>query len=67
MQKFLRKRDGTMKTKELIEKLRERAPHYKISQLDILLNEAADRLEELDERLDIVFSNMNNDWGNQYG
>jgi hypothetical protein len=32
-----------------------------------LMTEAADRLEELDERNAILLSNMDNAWGNNYG
>ena len=52
-----------MTTDELIRALRELANNVNPE----LLNAAADRLEELDERNAILLSNMDNAWGNNYG
>lgn len=56
-----------MTTDELINALRENAKQAYPLAINQLLNEAADRLEELDERNAILLSNMDNAWGNNYG
>ena len=34
---------------------------------DCIIKQAADRLEELDERIDIMAADMDNEWGKSYG
>ena len=51
-----------MTTDELIKALRELALNVNKS----LLNEAADRLEELEERVAIMAADMDNEWGKSY-
>lgn len=59
-----------MTNDELIKALRERANECGIMR-DVsnrnLLNEAADRIEALDERVAIMQESMDSDWGNNYG
>ena len=56
-----------MTTDELIRALRDVAGECEDRDRIRLCNEAADRLEELDERNAILLSNMDNAWGNNYG
>jgi hypothetical protein len=64
-----------MTTDELIRALRETdwsegcpCEHEKMCKnADCIIIQAADRLEELDERNAILLSNMDNAWGNNYG
>jgi len=58
-----------MTTNELIKALRDRANTFGImrdSSNRNLLNTAADRLEELDERIAIMAADMDNEWGKSY-
>lgn len=55
-----------MYTNELIGRLREEAKRYQFHPLLVLLTEAADRLEELDERISIMAADMDRDWGKNY-
>ena len=61
-----------MTTDELIRVLRDRADQileWDAKQYAMdgkMMKEAADRLEELDERNAILMSNMDNAWGNNY-
>ena len=56
-----------MKTQEIIKKLRE-MPAVKDMGTETrqLMYAAADRLEELDERMDIMRESMDAEWGNSY-
>lgn len=59
-----------MTTDELIRALRDRANLFGImrdSSNRDLLNTAADRLEELEERIAIMAADMDNEWGKSYG
>jgi hypothetical protein len=56
-----------MTTDELIRALRDWADQIAMPGRRGLVNQAADRLEELDERNAILLSNMDNAWGNNYG
>jgi hypothetical protein len=56
-----------MTTDELINVLRDEAHKAYPLAVSELMSEAADRLEELDERNAILLSNMDNAWGNNYG
>ena len=56
-----------MPTDELIRRLRDMAKVEPPMFDELVLREAADRLEELDERNAILLSNMDNAWGNNYG
>jgi hypothetical protein len=56
-----------MTTDGLIKALRDLADECEDRKLIVLLDESADRLEELDERNAILLSNMDNAWGNNYG
>ena len=51
-----------MTTDELIKALRELALNVNTE----LLNAAADRLEELEERVAIMAADMDNEWGKSY-
>lgn len=52
-----------MTTDELIRALREQAGLYKLNPLRSLLEEAADELEKLDERVHIMAESMDTEWG----
>ena len=52
-----------MTTDELIRSLREQAGMYKLNPLRSLLEEAADELEKLDERVHIMAESMDAEWG----
>ena len=56
-----------METQEIIRKLRE-MPAVKDMGTETrqLMYAAADRLEELDERVDIMRESMDSEWGNSY-
>lgn len=56
-----------MTTDELIRALRENAKQAYPLAINQLLNEAADRLEELDERIAIMAADMDSEWGKSYG
>ena len=51
-----------MTTDELIRSLR--SVDFGSEYVHTLINEAADRLEELDERIDIMAADMDSAWGN---
>ena len=57
-----------MTTDELIKALREWGEAFanKVDKLHFLLMQAADRLEELDERVAIMAADMDNEWGKSY-
>lgn len=55
-----------MKTNELIKALRDLADECEDSEKIALLNESADRLEEMDERIDIMMADMDREWGKSY-
>ena len=58
-----------MTTNELIRALRE-LPSRSIcipNDAETIMTEAADRLEELDERIAIMAADMDNEWGKSYG
>ena len=57
---------GEMTTDELIKALRDVAGECEDLKRIRLLDEAADRLEELDERVAIMMESMDNEWGNNY-
>ena len=54
---------GKVSTDELIRALREQAVMYKLNPLRSLLEEAADELEKLDERVSIMQESMEAEWG----
>lgn len=56
-----------MTTDELILALRDVAAECEDMARIKLCNEAADRLEELDERVAIMQESMDSQWGNSYG
>lgn len=53
-----------MKTDELIRALR--SVDFASEYVHKLINEAADRLEELDERISIMAADMDKEWGKDY-
>ena len=55
-----------MKTNELIKALREEAGRCDYPEEKDLMLEAADRLEEMDERIDIMMADMDREWGKSY-
>lgn len=55
-----------MTTDELIKALRENAKQAYPLAINQLLNEAADRLEQLDERVAIMAASMDEAWGNSF-
>ena len=55
-----------MTTDDMIKALRDLANNCEERDLVSLFNEAADRLEELDERVAIMTESMDADWGNGY-
>lgn len=52
-----------MTNNELIQALRKQATTYTIHPMQDLLVAAADRLEELDERIAIMAESMDTEWG----
>ena len=56
-----------MTTDELIRRLRDMANVEPPMFDELVLREAADRLEELDERVAIMQESMDASWGNSYG
>ena len=55
-----------MKDKELIEKLREQAGIVEYPEMAQAMREAADRIEQLSERVDIMAADMDREWGKSY-
>ena len=55
-----------MTTDELIRSLREQAEQYQIDPIKSLLDEAADKLEAMDERIHIMSESMDSQWGKEY-
>ena len=62
-----KKVDAGMTTDELIRRLRDMANVEPPMFDELVLREAADRLEELDERVAIMQESMDASWGNSYG
>lgn len=58
--------DSAMKTNELIKALRDLADECEDREKIALLNESADRLEKMDERIDIMMADMDREWGKSY-
>ena len=56
-----------MTTTELIQALRDVASECEDMERIRLCNEAADRLEQLDERVAIMWESMDETWGKNYG
>ena len=56
-----------MTTDELIKTLRDVAAECEDMERIRLCREAADRLEELDERVSVMAAEMDEQWGNQPG
>ena len=56
-----------MTTDELIKALRGEAHKAYPLAVSELMSKAADRLEELDERVAIMAADMDNEWGKSYG
>ena len=56
-----------MTTDELIHRLRDMAKVEPPMFDELVLREAADRLEQLDERVAIMQESMDAEWGNNYG
>ena len=55
-----------MTTDELIKALLDLADECEDRKLIVLLDESADRLVELDERVAIMIESMDAEWGNNY-
>ena len=60
-----------MTTTDLILSLRQQVTNKAVwggdREIVLLMQEAADRLEELDERVAIMAESMDSQWGNNYG
>ena len=55
-----------MRTTDIINALRDLADECEDRKLIVLFDEAADRLEELDERISIMAADLDNEWGRSY-
>ena len=55
-----------MTTTNLINALREAADTVEYPEMEQVMREAADRLEEMEERLDIMRESMDENWGKNY-
>ena len=55
-----------METNQLIKELREEAGRCDYPEETELMLKAADRLEKLEERIDIMMADMDREWGKSY-
>ena len=55
-----------MKDKELIAELRKQADIVEYPEMEQAMREAADRIEQLSERIDIMAADMDREWGKSY-